>query len=557
MKPWKILLTISLIAAISLATFGCSSESGSDTDGEMQTATVTTGELSTYISAGGNLEFASSETMRFETAGTVVEILVENGDLVQAGDILAKLDTSALEDSLTTAEKAFKTKGLDLNAAERSVTTSGIDLETARNNYEQLIYPYTYTTFAFSIPASVDALNAALIEIANMISMLKNNTPDSGEELLPSDIDKLERMQTDLLEAKEKLVLGQGDGILATTPDGASTGSTYADYWTLRSKQLTWDKAELGLKTAEDNLEKAKMNLDSASDDLDDARKALEEAVITAPADGVVISINIEEGDEVKNGQTAMYVANPDKFEATILVSEMDIPSVKMGSAATVQLDSMAGITIPATVTYISPTATISAGVVNYEVRIELESPDDLNSGNSGASRPTGLTRDNAPTNQMDEAAFEEMLKQRLGEDQEIPRRADGSIDREALQGLMGGMGQRADNAAEDGGTTVTGILREGLSVTASILKETSGENTLLVPNRAIISEGGQTYVEVLIDGNTRKQAITVGLNDIYYTAVTDGLSEGDVVILQTGISTAPSSGQQGMRLPGMGGGSR
>jgi len=548
MKTWKILATAVLICAVGITFFGCGDGADTDAGDKMQTAVVEKGELSTYISAGGNLEFASSETMRFETSGTVVEILVENGDLVQAGDTLAKLDASTLEDSLTTAEKAVITKQLALNAAERSVISSGIDLETARNNYEQLIYPYNYTTFAFSIPESVDALNAALIDIADMIYILKNGTFESGEELQPSDIDKLERMQTDLLNAKEKLVLGEGDGILATTPGDTSTDSTYSDYWTLRTRQLAWDKAKLNLTAAEDSLLTAQMNLTSAEEDLVEAQDALSKAVITAPADGVVISISLEEGDDVNDGQTAMYVADPDKFEATILVSEMNVPSIELGSEATVQIDSMSGIAIPATVTYISPTATISAGIVNYEVRIELESLDTLNAGAAGqAGQGKGGF---APDGQMDEAALEKMLKQRLGEDQ-IPRAADGSIDREALKELMGGKEQKTGNATGSAAAAVTGILREGLSVTANILKETSGENTLLVPNRAIISEGGKTYVEVLTDGSTEKRAVAVGLNDVYYTAVSDGLAEGEVVVLQSGTSST-SATSQGKGIPGM-----
>ncbi|MGB2878196.1 MAG: HlyD family efflux transporter periplasmic adaptor subunit, partial [Dehalococcoidales bacterium] len=66
--------------------------------------------------------------------------------------------------------------------------------------------------------------------------------------------------------------------------------------------------------------------------------------------------------------------ADPNKFEADIMVSEMDILQVKLGGEAWVQVDAMSGLTLPAEVIHISPTSTIQSGVVNYEVKVEVKS---------------------------------------------------------------------------------------------------------------------------------------------------------------------------------------
>ncbi len=100
--------------------------------------------------------------------------------------------------------------------------------------------------------------------------------------------------------------------------------------------------------------------------------------------------------------------------------------------------------------------------------------------------------------------------------------------------------------------------LREGLTVTVSIILEERND-VLLVPNSAITSAGGQTYVKVLSpDGIIEDRLITIGISDWQYTEIVEGLSEGEQVVVPE--ATSPSSttpvqgGQGGMRIPGMGG---
>ena len=52
----------------------------------------------------------------------------------------------------------------------------------------------------------------------------------------------------------------------------------------------------------------------------------------------------------------------------------MDILQVKLEGEAWVEVDAMQGMSLSAKVTHISPTATIQSGVVNYEVKVEIES---------------------------------------------------------------------------------------------------------------------------------------------------------------------------------------
>ena len=170
------------------------------------------------------------------------------------------------------------------------------------------------------------------------------------------------------------------------------------------------------------------------------------------------------------------------------MVSEMDIFRVKLGGNATVSVDAMPMLTFPAKVTHISPTATISAGVVNYQVKVELQSLEPIASAKQQSQVPAVL-----PEN------FQ---------------------------------------------------LREGLTVTVSIIVQQK-TNVLLVPNAAITIQGGQSYVQVVSPtGAIERRAIKTGITDYTNTEVTEGLSEGEKVIVPQGTATTTPTQQQRGPMP-------
>ena len=99
--------------------------------------------------------------------------------------------------------------------------------------------------------------------------------------------------------------------------------------------------------------------------------------------------------------------------------------------------------------------------------------------------------------------------------------------------------------------------LREGLTVTVSIIIE-EATDVLLVPNGAITTQGQQSYVQVLSsDGSIENRAVTTGISNWLYTEVTEGLSEGEQVVVPQGTASTTTTQQGGppggMMIPGMG----
>ena len=450
-----------MLCAFGISFLGCESESDSETLLQNQVATVQRGDLTIEITAAGNLALSRTEDLAFDLfyqEGTVEAVLVEEGDTVEQGQVLAELDISeweeeleALEDQVTAAERELTAKQRDLLQKEVSVINAENALEKAKD-------------------AWLDTLTAG-----TKVRRLEERL-DWYLENEPGDTEKINDIKDDLDKAWN---------------DFSRTASDSVDAREVTVKEMGVELAQAQLEDAQIAIEDAQKDLEKAQEELDEAKS--KSPVITALFDGFITRVNVEGGDEVLTGTVAVQLADPNKFEADILVSEMDILQVKLGGEAWVQVDAMQGLSLPAEVTHISPTATIQSGVVNYEVKVEVQ-------------------------------PIEEVMQEQQGQ---IPAAIPENFQ-----------------------------LREGLTVTVSIIVDQRND-ILLVPNAAITTQGKQTYVQVVLpDGTIEERAIQTGISDWQYTEVTSGLSEGEQVAVPQGTATIPTTQQnspRGMMIPGMG----
>ena len=218
-----ILITVGLVAALT----GCSSDSGSAASSENQVITVQRGDLTIDITAAGNLALSTKEDLAFEISGTeqepltVEEVLGEEGDSVEEGQVLVTLDTAALEEKVTTREQAVNTAELSARTAELSVTTAEINLqdandeesvksaeialETATDNYRKITYPYNYTTFAFDVPAAIGSIHEAELLLEKVRTGLEKGP---GSEEYGELWHNIGSAQSSLEQARERLSRG-------------------------------------------------------------------------------------------------------------------------------------------------------------------------------------------------------------------------------------------------------------------------------------------------------------------------------------------------------------
>jgi len=519
-----ILVIIILIGSI-ISLIGCGSESSEVKATETLLVTVQRGDLTVDITAAGNLALSRTEDLAFEMAGTVEEVLVNEGDSVTEEQELVKLDTSEWDDQLKTLEKALVTAQRALTTAERligdkelAVRQAELDLQTAEYDLGQID----------KVEEAQDAVDEAEYDLKiakSMLLMAEGSEVDSVIELIDNCEAILDKAQNDLQD------------ILSGSSVSVSTDVAIA----VAKCQLAVEQEQRDIEAAQIALENAWIDKGDAEQDVEDAQNDLNEAkgkspIITAPFDGFITKVNVEGGDEIMTGTVAVQLADPEKFEADILVGEMDILQVKVGGEAWVQVDAMSGLTLPAEVTHISPTATIQSGVVNYEVKVEVQSLE------------AAMQERQEAMQDISSGELPEQLKRAIEEGRITQEQAD-----EKMKQMQSG--ERQSQAQMPTMIPRSFQLREGLTVTVTIVMEQRSD-VLLVPNSAVTYQGGAAYVQVSENGVIEERAITTGISNWQYTEVTEGLSEGEEIIVSSRTATTVPTTQQGQGgtfIPGMG----
>lgn len=91
---------------------------GGDDKAEYATRPVTRGDLTVMVSATGNLAPTNEVTVGSELSGLITEVLVDNNDRVRKGQVLAKLDTSRLQDTVAQSTAALRSAEASVMQAE-------------------------------------------------------------------------------------------------------------------------------------------------------------------------------------------------------------------------------------------------------------------------------------------------------------------------------------------------------------------------------------------------------------------------------------------------------
>ena len=149
-----------LVLAIGAALAGCNKEAADAkkagtaekpavqlTISPEDTLTVQSNSLASGPVVTGSIQPERKADLRAEVSAVVLQVLKENGDIVKKGDVLVRLDDTAIRDSVNSAEASARSSAQALDQAERQLTrmktlrASGMtsiqamdDAEVRRNN---------------------------------------------------------------------------------------------------------------------------------------------------------------------------------------------------------------------------------------------------------------------------------------------------------------------------------------------------------------------------------------------------------------------------------------
>lgn len=109
---------------------------------------------------------------------------------------------------------------------------------------------------------------------------------------------------------------------------------------------------------------------------LEKARENYENCFIKSNFNGKVAKINLKEGELISQNTSLLLLITTEKI-IELSLNEIDAAKVKIGQEAILKFDSFPDLTLTGKVIEIDPVGTVSQGVVNYGVKISLDSDDE------------------------------------------------------------------------------------------------------------------------------------------------------------------------------------
>lgn len=378
-----------------------------------QTTAADTGTLA----ASGTIE-TTMVNVAPEIAGRVVEVLVVEGQPVQTGDPLLRLDDSLLQSEKQTAQSA-------LDSANAAVHTAEVVLESAQLQYDLTLsnalaqekstrltiwkdskptefdQPVWYFSKAERLQAAqseVDAKKAALddaLQNLNDISQRAGSTDflqvevtlmqarlafqnakavfdstsgaSDSQDLRDAAQVVLDEAEIDLEDAQKEyddaLTTDGATDVLEARAEAAVAQEAYdlaVDH--LRALQTGADSFQVqaaakAVEQAQATLAQAKTNVAAAQARLKTVETQLKKITVYAPMDGVILNRNIEPGEFVQPGALAFAIADLKELTITVYVPEDRYGNISLGQSAAVTVDSFPGETFDAVVIHIADQA--------------------------------------------------------------------------------------------------------------------------------------------------------------------------------------------------------
>lgn len=370
----KTIAGILIVAAIAIALvvlvwYFVFREDGSK--GEVMTDFVTRGSIQSMVEGSGTSKAKDSATVT-PGSGTILELFVQEGDQVTAGQQLYRMDDTTARDAVTEAQKSVDNCNKELQAvydkiAELSITAphagnlrevadlkvgdtvkEGDTIATLVNDTKlrlSLYYSYAYEgdikvgqTAQISIPAIMAPVTGKVEQI-NKVRFVSPEGATHFEVVLvldnPGTLAEGMDASAGLTAADGTPIYPYQNGKLeyyeSTKITAKATGPvervSLLDYGDVKAGQLL---VQLGAKDTDEEIASKENALKAAQEKLEEATKELEKYNAVAPIDGTVLQCSLTEGQEVSSGQ-GITIADTSQMIIEIQVDERNARYIKAG----------------------------------------------------------------------------------------------------------------------------------------------------------------------------------------------------------------------------------
>lgn len=337
----------------------------------LRTATAERGTLEITVAASGNVAANEKADLRFTAPGTVAEVLVDVGEYVEEGDVLARLDTADLERAVQQAELALEQAQLNLD--QLTQTASDEDIHLAQLAVQQA---------------------SQALEVARVNKEVAQSQTSEMMRQATTARDRASQTYNDLrARADRNEIPGQAadQAYLAYLDANGQLGTTQLNAeLQLQQAQNQWLQAYNGYQQAQNNLQtlqdgpteeqvrQAELQVEQARLSREQAQAQLDNSRLTAPFDGVVAAVNLQAGVQAATTLPALTLIDDSVFFVDITVDETDIGKLEVGQTVAVTLDAYPSAPLEGEVVRIAPAANNVGGIVAYPIHVRLQPSDTV-----------------------------------------------------------------------------------------------------------------------------------------------------------------------------------
>ncbi len=351
--------------------------------------------LSEAVSAEGFVVPAREVDLAFQAGGQVVEVSVSEGDVVQVGQMLARLDSTDQQMAVAQAEAGVAQAEAGVREAKAALASAQAQLaqvkagptaeaiaqaeagvQTAQARLNQLL-----------AGARAEDIQSAAASLLKAQAALRQAQAAYDEIAWANDISEkpqaiaLEQATLDYEAAKaqyERLVNGPTAEEIAVTRAGITEAEAALAAAKAGPTEEQIAVAEAGVTQAEAGVAEAEAALASAQTALETAQAALDNFELVASFPGTVARVNVEVGQFVSPGTPAVSLGDISTwYVETDDLSEIDVVQVAVGQPVKVTVDAIPDQEYQGVVTDIAPRSETKRGDVTYTVRIELTDATD------------------------------------------------------------------------------------------------------------------------------------------------------------------------------------
>ena len=412
-------------------------------------------QVTPALTASGTIS-ADTTRVASEIGGKILDIKVDKGDTVKAGDVLFTLDSQLLQAQHDQAAAAVQVAQATLDAAQKKLANAQAQYNLAVQSSQMQNSQSQATTWQATQPTQflepnwyfqkTEQITALQTELDNAQAALKNEQANLQNELknasnedfvaaekrlaiaeaayqdasLTLDQAKAAKNSTTLTDAAQKIMDAAQSELDAAQDAYNKILSTTAATDVLEARarvavaQARLDNAHnamnllmsgdqsLQIQVAQTGVDEANSGITQAQAGLNQAQAALNllnvqlsKMTVTAPTSGIVLSRPANPGEITAAGATVIEIGNLSQVKLTVYIPEDQYGKINLSQEVKVSVDSFPGRTFTGSVTYISNQAEFTPrNVQTIESRSTTVYAIEITINNSDLSLKDGMPAD-------------------------------------------------------------------------------------------------------------------------------------------------------------------